>query len=265
MAGSVAAVFVILFGALLVSGIIKKMTLVIGAIFLAGALWFIAASVFSTLREEKGATEGGGNAFEAFKENLALLKTDAQLRRFILTRGLLTATALAPPFMIALTAQSAQSSAKDAFGGLGLLVIASSAAAIASSYVWGRLADRSSRKVLILSAFAATIALATTATLNITGLLSHMFALPLVLFALMIAYQGVRLGRSTHLVDMASEDKRAAYTALSNTIIGVLLLAGSIFSVIAATAGVLTVIIIMAAMCAAAIMTALGLEEVQAA
>ena len=42
-------------------------------------------------------------------------------------------------------------------------------------------------------------------------------------------HQGVRLGRTTHVVDMADEDSRAAYTALSNTIIGVVLLAGGIF------------------------------------
>lgn len=263
LAGSIAAAFVIAYGILLTTGLIEKMTLVTIGLFVAAALWCIAALIFSTLREEEGATEGGGNAFKAFLENIALLKTDTQLRRFITVRGLLTATALAPPFMIALTSQASQNSTQDAFGGLGLLVIASSGAAIASSYVWGRLADRSSRKVLILSAIAATLALGVTAALSITGLLSHMLALPLVLFALMIAYQGVRLGRSTHLVDMADEDTRAAYTALSNTIIGVLLLAGSIFSVIAATAGVLTVIIVMAVMCALGAVAGLGLEEVQ--
>ena len=263
LAGSIAAAFVIGYGILLTLGLIDKMTLVTIGLFTAAALWGSAALIFSTLREEAGATDGGSNAFAAFMENISLLKTDAQLRRFITVRGLLTATALAPPFMIALTAEASQSSAQDAFGGLGLLVIASSGAAITSSYVWGRLADRSSRKVLLLSAIAATIALAITAALSTAGLLSHMLALPLVLFALMIAYQGVRLGRSTHLVDMASEDKRAAYTALSNTIIGVLLLAGSVFSVIAATAGVLTVIIVMAVMCALGALAAFGLEEVQ--
>ena len=263
LAGSIAAAFVIAYGILLTLGLIDKLTLVTIGLFTAAALWGIAALIFSTLREEAGATEGGGNAFKAFLENIALLKTDTQLRRFITVRGLLTATALAPPFMIALTAEASQSSAQDAFGGLGLLVIASSGAAIVSSYIWGRLADRSSRKVLILSAVAATIALAITTALSIAGLLSHTLALPLVLFALMIAYQGVRLGRSTHLVDMASKDTRAAYTALSNTIIGVLLLAGSAFSIIAATTGVLTVIIVMAFMCALGALTAFGLEEVQ--
>ena len=101
------------------------------------------------------------------------------------------------------------------FGGLGLLVIASAGAGLLSSYVWGRLADRSSRKVLILTAAAATLALLATLGLNAAGVLQDVWALPLVLFVLMIAYQGVRLGRSTHLVDMASQENRAAYTACS--------------------------------------------------
>lgn len=60
------------------------------------------------------------------------------------------------------------------------------------------------------------------------------FVLPALLFVLMIAYQGVRLGRSTHLVDMADEDTRAVYTALSNTTIGLVLIAGSGFGLLAA-------------------------------
>ncbi len=55
----------------------------------------------------------------------------------------------------------------------------------------------------------------------------------MLLFALMVSYQGVRLGRSTHLVDMAGSDRRESYTAISNTVIGVLLVVGGIFGVIA--------------------------------
>jgi hypothetical protein len=39
---------------------------------------------------------------------------------------------------------------------------------------------------------------------------------------------GVRLGRKIYLVDMASGDNRAAYVAVSNTLIGVLMLAGGL-------------------------------------
>jgi hypothetical protein len=80
---------------------------------------------------------------------------------------------------------------------------------------------------------------------------------------MMIAYQGVRLGRATHIVDMADEDTRAAYTALSNTIIGVLLVGGGIFGALAARFGEGVVLVCFALMCVAAAVAARGLEEVQ--
>ncbi|WP_139792284.1 MFS transporter [Henriciella litoralis] len=259
-ASSVSALFVIVFGALLATGFIGRMPIVLAGIFLAGALWVFAAALFSTLEEEPGATEGGANPLAAAFDNFKLLATDAQLRRFIATRGLLISTALAPPFMVTL-GTSQQSG--NAWGGLGLLVVASATATLLSAYVWGRLADRSSRKVLIFSALAATIALVGTLILNEMGLLNESWSLPLMIFALMIAYQGVRLGRSTHLVDMATPETRAAYTALSNTIIGILLALGGAFSIMAELTGVPAVLATLAGMSALAILVAIGLSEVQ--
>ena len=93
--------------------------------------------------------------------------------------------------------------------------------------------------------------------------LQNGFVLPVLLFGLMIAYQGVRIGRSTHLVDMADENRRAAYTALSNTIIGVVLVAGGVFGIVADIAGIPAVLGIFALMSAGAVVTAYGLDEVQ--
>lgn len=84
-----------------------------------------------------------------------------------------------------------------------------------------------------------------------------------VLFVLTIAYQGVRLGRSTHIVDMADQDRRAAYTALSNSVIGVLLLFSGIFGLVAGWGGTALVMLLFATMCAVAAVVARGLEEVQ--
>lgn len=260
-ASSLAALFVIIFGVVLATGTLAHMPVVLAGLLIAAGLWLLAAILFSTLQEEAGATEGGENPLSAAMENFGLLARDAQLRRFIAARGLLISTALAPPFMVAL---GSDGEAENAFGGLGLLVIASAGASLLSSYVWGRLADRSSRKVLIFSAIAATIALAATLTLDAVGLLTAVWGLPAVIFALMLAYQGVRLGRSTHLVDMATQDTRAAYTALSNTIIGLLLAAGGAFSLLAEFAGVSTVIGVLAGMSALSVIASLGLEEVQA-
>lgn len=260
-ASSTAALFVIFFGTILTTGELERMPVVIAGLFVAAGLWLIASVLFSTLQEEAGATEGGANPLAAARENFGLLARDAQLRRFIATRGLLISTALAPPFMVAL---GTSEEAGNAFGGLGLLVIASAGAALFSSYIWGRLADRSSRKVLIFSAIAATLALVATLVLNTLGLLEAVWALPAMIFALMLAYQGVRLGRSTHLVDMATQDTRAAYTALSNTIIGLLLALGGVFSLLAEFTGVAIVIAVLAVMSGLAVFAALGLDEVQA-
>lgn len=264
-AGSVAAGFLIVFGALLAHGLVERLTLVQGALLLAGLLWIASGVLFATLDEAPGATEGGGNAFDVARENLALLRDDPQLVRFIAARGLLTATALAPPFMVALVARTrADAGTSAGFGGVGLLVIASAFASLVSGYVWGRLSDRSSRLVLVCTGLAGAVALAATAALGLGGVLASELALTPLLFGLMIAYEGVRLGRSTHVVDMASAETRAAYTALSNTIIGVLLLGGGVFGFVASRFGEAAVLGVMAGMCALAVPVAWGLEEVQA-
>lgn len=47
---------------------------------------------------------------------------------------------------------------------------------------------------------------------------------PVVLFILGIAHQGVRLGRKTYVIDMATGNERTSYVSVSNTIIGIILL-----------------------------------------
>ncbi len=259
LATSLSAIGVIAFALVLMLGLAPRPALVAGALFAAGGLWLLAAGLFSSLAETPGATEGGGAPLAVARENLALLRDDADLRRFILTRGLLISTALAPPYLVSLASGAGGAALEQ----LGALVLASSLASLASSYVWGRLADVSSRRVLAFTALAAAVTLALTLAAEWTGLIGAPLVLPVLIFGLMIAYQGVRLGRTTHLVDMAPPDRRAAYTALSNTVIGVLLLAGGGFALIAELAGTTTVIALLAAMSALAVPAALGLREVQ--
>ncbi len=261
-ASTIASAAVFAFGAALASGLLPVTLPVIGGVLcLAGGLWLVAALVFATLAEQPGATEGGGNALAVARAQASLLVTDGQLRRFIAVRGLLVATALAPPFLLALAGRSGG----KALGELGLFVVASALAAMSSTYLWGRLSDVSSRRVLIYSGVVAALPLATACAIGTLtpAVLEHDAVLPGLLFVLMIAYQGVRLGRSTHIVDMADSDRRAAYTALSNTIIGVLLLAGGVFGVVAEAWGEAVLLGLFALMCMAAAGVALGLEEVQ--
>ena len=261
-ASTIAAVMVLIFGGLLSIGILEKSINVVAVVlFVAGGLWLMSAAIFSTLAEAKGATEGGRNPLKVAVDQIKLLKTDRQLVRFIVTRSLLTATAMAPPFLIAL---SGESNSRQ-FGQLGPFVVASGLASVVSSYIWGKLADRSSRKVLIIAALVGAASLGTAAAFAFTAhqLLIDTLILPGLHFLLMIAHQGVRLGRSTHIVDMAEPEKRAAYTALSNTIIGIVLVIGGLFGALAHIAGEAVVLTVFTVMAIAAALYARSLEEVQ--
>ncbi len=261
-ASSIAAALVLAFGLLLSLGFLdRSVATIAGALMVGAGLWLLAAAVFTTLAEQPGATEGGGDPIAVARAQVALLWRDAQLARFIAARGLLTATALAPPYLLALAGESGARQ----LGQLGFFVVASALAGMLGGYVWGRLSDKSSRKVLMLSALVAAAMLAASALLGFAApaWLQGGVLAPLLLFVLMIAYQGVRLGRSTHVVDMAARDDRAAYTALSNSIIGLLLLAGGLFGLLAELAGAAAVLAVFAVMCVLAAAVAFGLCEEQ--
>ncbi|MBT8425054.1 MAG: MFS transporter, partial [Silicimonas sp.] len=72
-----------------------------------------------------------------------------------------------------------------------------------------------------------------------------------------------RQGRSTHLVDMADEDTRAKYTAVSNTLIGIILLGSGLFGAIASGFGAVWTIALFALMSLAGAAAAYRLQEVQ--
>lgn len=264
VAGTIAAVATLLTAfSYAVGWLPLTVPVVAGMVVLGGIFWLLAAIVFGTLREEAGATMGSIDGLAAVIAQLGLLRSDAHLRRLIVTRTFLLSTALAPPFYIALSGDSAASG----LGTLGPFMIAAAAASLASAYVWGHFADRSSRLVLILAATLAVLAngAAALCALLIPTALEETLLLPTLLFVLMVAHQGVRLGRSVHIIDMADQDNRATYTALSNSVVGLILLAGGVFGVIAQWLGIGVVLAMFTAMAALAIGSAAGLQDVQAA
>lgn len=83
------------------------------------------------------------------------------------------------------------------------------------------------------------------------------------IFFAQIAYEGVRAGRKLHLTDMAEDSFRARYTALSNTLIGVALLAGGLFGLAAERYGPAPVLLAFAVIAAIGAVVSGALEEVQ--
>lgn len=232
-----------------------RFAIVAGALVAAALAWALAGAVFAGLQEEAGETEGGGNGAAAALANLRYLREDPMLARFIIARGLLTATALAPPWFVVLASDNA------ALSGLGALVLAGALAALVSSYVWGRLADRSSRLVLVLTGVIGAGAMLLALAISAAGLAGTAFAMPVALFVLMVAHQGVRLGRSTYIVDMAAAELRAVYTAIANTVIGVILLASGVFGALAALGGAELTLALFALMALGGAWAAYGLKE----
>lgn len=257
-ATSLGAALVLAYGGLLAVGWIERsVATVSAALLLAGGLWLAAAWLFTRLHEEPGATAGGGNAWHTTLEQFGLLGEDPQLVRFIAVRALLVSLALAPPYLLLLGGSEP--------GNLGNLVLATALAALLSGHAWGRLSDLSSRRVLIRAGLIGGAVLAFSAVLGstVSGTALHGLILPVVVFVTMICYQGVRIGRATHLVDMAGSEQRASYTALANTAIGLFLVLATGLGWVAHVLGAPALLAVLAIMALAGGALATGLREVQ--
>jgi hypothetical protein len=95
------------------------------------------------------------------------------------------------------------------------------------------------------------------------GLSSTTWFLPLAYFTLSIAHSGVRVGRKTYVVDLATGNKRTDYVAISNTIIGVVLLMVGSVGVLAPLIGNHGVIALLSLMGLAGAVLGSGLPETQ--
>ncbi|MCF3648895.1 MFS transporter [Synoicihabitans lomoniglobus] len=188
----------------------------------AALAWVAAALVYSGVHEFPGETDGGANAWSQAWQRLELLRRDAPFRDFVIVRALAIGSGLSAPFVISLA--HAELGGKAIW--LGVFVIVDGLAAMLSAPIWGRLADRSSRTVLRVAMSATAMLLLTVIGLSFLDLPLWVarIVFPLVFFLLGVSHSGVRLGRKTYLVDMAEGNQRTDYVAVSNSVIGVLLL-----------------------------------------
>jgi hypothetical protein len=258
-AASVASAVAFGVGILLASGFfivaVGSLAAIVAA---AGVVFLVAAFLFTTLNEPGERVETDGNV--SIASLVDPLLSDSQLRLFVVTRAALAVTALAPPFIVMLSAASG----RTALDQLGPLVMASTSASVLASYVWGRLSDRSSRQTLMAAGALGAIVFLSIGTvgLKIEGL-GGILGSAAAIFATQIAYEGVRAGRKLHLTDMAEDTFRARYTALSNTLIGLALLAGGLFGLAADHFGASPVILVFGVIAGCGALLASGLNEVQ--
>ena len=211
--------------------------LVVGLLVSGALLWWTAALSFSRIVEQAGATEGGANGIGAALAQLKVLRTDAPFRRFVIARALAMGSGLAAPLYLSL--------ARDALGEatlwLGVFIAIEGLASLLSSPGVGTLGRpvqppgvrrrlRAGRRAV---AGRGAGSLAEHASRRVAQLF-----FPLAFFGLGVAHAGVRLGRKTYLVDMAEGNRRTTYVAVSNTVIGALLLFTGLLGALAATVSV---------------------------
>jgi MFS family permease len=206
-------------------------------LLLAAGLWLAGAMVFARIVEYEGETAGGANAAADAWQRLSLLLTDVPFRRFVLTRACLLCSALSAPYYVLLARELSGTSGSV----LGLFVIAAGVASLVSGPVWGRFADRSSKQVMVSAALiSGGIGVVVFAVLQwLPALAVHPIFFPAAYFILSVAHDGVRIGRKTYVVDLAGGNQRTDYVAVSNSVIGIVLL-------IAGLAGALATVLTLA-------------------
>jgi len=175
---------------------------------------------------------------------------NATTYKFIFVRGLFVHSALVAPYFMLERDSEVQTL-------LPIYIGAEALAALLSSIIWGKLADKSAKLTLQVSGLLALSAC--------IGLLvfesSSIFTSALLFFVLSVAHAGVRTGRKTYSLDVKEGHDRTELVGFSNTAIGLILLAfGAIY---AALTPILpfTVVYIMSGMLCFAIIASVILPD----
>lgn len=174
---------------------------------------------------------------ENSSKNTFSINFDTTIYKFIFVRGLFVHSALvAPYFMI-----ERNGDVKEL---LPIYIGAEATAALLSSIIWGKIADKSAKLTLRLSGLLALGAC--------VGLLfwqtSSIVTSALLFFVLSVAHAGVRTGRKTYSLDVKEGHDRTELVGFSNTAIGIILLAfGALYAALAPALS-FSVVYIMAGM-----------------
>ena len=144
--------------------------------------------------------------------------------------------------------------------------VANGLASSLSAGVWGRMSDASSRQVLIRAALLASLLGPVVIAIDRWAPLPdnlHAWLFPVAFFVLGIAHAGVRVGRKTYVLDMAGGNKRTDYVAVSNSAIGLILLATGLFGLLSSLIGAAGMLLLLSGVGLAGALLAVSLPEVQ--
>lgn len=195
-------------------------------------LWLGGGGIFLTV-DEKPSARDTSDAATSFRDSIRLLTGDRDFRRFVIARSLMLVTALSPPYVVALSASVGETSVS----GVGPFVVATGIAGLVASPIWGRLADHSARLVMASASGVGALVILGYLAAGQAGLDTTTWLGPATYLLLALAHAGARMGRKTYVVDMAGDERRTRYVGVSNTIIGLVLLATGLLGAVAARFG----------------------------
>lgn len=202
----------------------------IGLLLAAAILWWLSAMLYAQIAEKPGATEGGRTPAKELRKALKLLKKDGNFVNFLITRSLLMAVPLLMPFFVVYAKEELEAS----LAGLGLFVVIGGISNAISSPIWGKFADRDSRRLMQIAASISILSCLYVLSFPFWDeSLKSVFSFAPVFFLNVISHAGARLGRKTYLVDYAPKKERPLYVSLANTFIGVITIISGFIGVIA--------------------------------
>jgi len=199
-----------------------------------------------------------------FRRALDLPRRDKNYRRFLTMRLLLMAAEIATPFYIIYAKQALSVSVSM----VGVYLTGATMAGFASTLLWGRISDRRGNKLLIIlsSSLGLFIPLIAMSIVPLADLLPGLREFTSGLFALVFIVSGgskagAMMGNMNFLLEIAPADDRPLYIGLTNTILGIALLASSVGGLIVDLVGFTVLFSLALAFYALALFLTLKLQE----
>lgn len=200
----------------------KTLSVLAWVLLIAAMLWLIGAAIYSLVKEPlPDDADAKPQVVTDLKSRLSLVLDDPLFRNFIICRCLLLGSALASPLLVVL-GQKHGGSLITLVG----FVLASGLASGISSFLWGKLADRSGSLAMaiggLITVFFGLAGIAI--ELWAKGLSDSVWCWPVLFLLFNLGYAGVRVGRKTWVVDAADGDRRTDYVSASNTLIALFII-----------------------------------------
>jgi MFS family permease len=199
-----------------------------------------------------------------FRRALDLPRRDSNYRHFLTMRLVLMAAEIATPFYIIYAKRALSVSVSM----VGVYLTGTTLASFASNLLWGRISDRRGNKLLIIltNSLGLFIPLTALSIVPLADLLPGLREFAPGLFALVFVLSGgskagAMIGNMNFLLEIAPPDDRPIYVGLTNTIMGITLLASSVGGLIVDLAGFTALFSLALAFYASALFLTLRLEE----